>query len=163
VPDEGRQALAGYLVTHPYRGLKPVVEDADILFSTDPPYEGTRLADYRPRGTDPLLPAALGAVVYPPSVAAILVWLAVVIAAAAWLARLGAARPLWLVPGVATLLQLPHAAIAWHGDTVELARHALTGSVVTRLGLLVLSIFLIDAILERRASALGRRAHQDVG
>jgi hypothetical protein len=161
VRDEGRQTLATYLVTHPHRALKPVVEDADILFATEPAYEESPLIDYRPRGTEPLLPAVVDAVVYPPSVLAILVWLAVVIAAAAWLARFGLARPVWLVPGVATLLQVPHAAIAWHGDANDLARHALTASMVTRLGLLVLSIFLIDAALERRA--LGRRAHQDVG
>ena len=167
VSDEGRQTLAAYLVTHPYRALKPVVEDADRLLATDPPVSREpyqdNLAHYRAAGTDPLLPAPLDAVAYPPSVAAILVWIAAVIAAAAWLARLGMARPVWLVPAVATLLQLPHAVIVWHGDTIEIARHALTASVVTRLGLLVLSIFLVDAALDWRASALGRRAHHDLG
>jgi hypothetical protein len=167
VRDEGRQTLAGYLVTHPYRALKPVVEDAGPLLETDPAGYGghgqVRLAAYRARGTEPLLPQQLSAIVYPPSVAAIVVWLAVVIAAAVCLARLGMARLVWLVPGVATLLQIPHAAVVWHGDTFELARHALSVGVVTRLGLLMLSIFLIDAALERRASALGRRAHHDVG
>lgn len=162
VRDEGRQTLAGYLVTHPYRALQPVVDDAGPLLATDPAGQGA-LAEYRAPGTNPLLPAPLGALVYPHLVLAVLVWLAVVIAAAAWLARLGMARTLWLVPAVATLLQLPHAAIVWHGDAVELHRHALTVSVVTRLGLLVLSIFLVDAALQRRASALRRRAHQDVG
>jgi hypothetical protein len=154
VRDDGRQTLASYLVTHPYDALKPVVEDAGPLLATDPAdYQGegqSPLDTYRAEGTDPLLPAPLAAVVYPPSVAAVLVWLAVVIAAAAWLASLGMARPVWLVPAAATLLQLPHAVVAWHGDTNEIARHALTVSVMTRLGLLVLSIFLIDAVLERR-------------
>jgi hypothetical protein len=167
VRDEGRQTLASYLVRHPYRAVKPVVEDAELMLATEPTRvqrEGQPLlADYRPRGADPLLPAPVSAAVYLPSVAAVLVWLAVVIAAAAWLARLGLARPIWLVPAVAVLLQIPHAVIAWHGDSNDLARHGLTAAVVTRLGLLVLSIFLIDTVLERRASALGRRAHQDVG
>jgi hypothetical protein len=158
VRNEGRQTLAGYLVTHPSRALEPVVDDAGPLLATDPAGEGA-LAEYRARGTDPLLPAPVGVLVYPPWVFAVLVWLAVVIAAAAWLARLGMAPPLWLVPAVATLLQLPHAAIVWHGDTIEITRHALTVSVVTRLGLLVLSIVLVDAMLERRGSALRRRAH----
>lgn len=165
--DEGRPTLAAYLVTHPYRALKLVVEDAERILATNPPvsrepYQGD-LAHYRTEGTHPLLPGALGTVVYPPSVAAVLVWLAAVIAAVVWLARLGMARPLWLIPGAAVLLQLPHAVIVWHGDTWEIARHALTVSVVTRLGLLVLSIFLVDAALERRASALGRRPHHHVG
>ena len=167
VEDEGRQTLAGYLVTHPSQALEPVMDDAGPLLATDlAGYSGAgegALAEYRPPGTNPLLPAPLGLLVYPPSVFAVLVWLVVVIAAAAWLARLGVARPLWLVPALATLLQLPHAAIVWHGDTIEITRHALTVSVVMRLGLLVLSIFLVDAALERRASTLRRSAHQDVG
>lgn len=153
VRDEGRPTLAGYLVTHPYRALEPVVDDAEFLVATEPDDQGgegqSSLAHYRADGTDPLLPEPLATVAYPPSVAAVVVWLAVVIAAAAWLARLGLARPVWLVPAIATLLQLPHAVITWHGDTNELARHALTVSVVTRLGLLLLSIFLIDAALVR--------------
>jgi hypothetical protein len=161
VRDEGRQTLAAYLVTHPYDALKPVVEDAGPLLATEPAdYEGegqAPLADYRAPGTDPLLPGPLAAVIYPPSVAAVLVWLAVVIAAAVWLASLGMARTLWLVPAAVTLLQLPHAVVVWHGDTNEIARHALTVSVMTRLGLLMLSIFLIDAALERRTlSAVDR-------
>ena len=152
--DEGRQTLATYLLTHPYRAVKPVVEDGRRLLATDPgesdePYQDS-LADYRAAGTNPLLPAPLAAVVYPPTVVAVLVWLAVVIAAAGWLVWRRRARRIWLVPAVATLLQLPHAMLVWHGDTIETARHALTVSVVTRLGLLVLSILLIDAALEGR-------------
>jgi hypothetical protein len=154
VSDEGRQTLAAYLVTHPYRALKPVVEDAGPLLATDRAgyHEAGRtpLANYRAEGTDPLLPGPLAAVVYPPSVTAVLLWLAVIVAAAAWLASRGMARPLWLIPAAATLLQLPHAVVVWHGDTNEIARHALTVSVVTRLGLLVLTIFLVDAALEWR-------------
>jgi hypothetical protein len=166
VRDEGRQTLAAYLLTHPYRALESVVDDAEPILATDPAgYEGlgqSALAPYRAEGTDPLLPAPLDDVAYPPSVAALLVWLALVIGATAWLARLGLARPLWLVPAVATFLQLPHAVVIWHGDTNEIARHALAVSVVTRLGLLVLSIFLVDAALERRASVRGRRAADTV-
>jgi hypothetical protein len=167
VREDGRETLAAYLATHPYRAVEPVVEDAERVLATEPdeePVEGQPpLVEYRPDGADPLLPAPLGAAVYPPSVAAVLAWLAVIIAAAAWLARLGMARLVWLVPAVAVLLQLPQAVIAWHGDSNDISRHTLTVSVLTRLGLLLLSIFLVDALLERRASALRRRAHQDVG
>jgi hypothetical protein len=72
-----------------------------------------------------------------------------VLAAAGWLAWRGRARPVWLVPAVAVLIQLPHAAIVWNGDASEIARHALLVSVMTRLGLLMLSIFLVDAALDR--------------
>lgn len=154
VREHGRQTLARYLVVHPSRTLQTVVDGAGPLLATEPAgYHGegkAPIATYRAPGTHPLLPAPVAAVVYPPSVAAVLIWLAVVLAAAGWLAWRGRARPVWLVPAVAVLMQLPHAAIVWNGDAAGVARHALLVSVMTRLGLLMLSIFLLDAALDRR-------------
>jgi len=48
------------------------------------------------------------------------------------------------------LFQLPHAALIWNADPVGITRHALTAGLVTRLGLLLLTLFLIDAALEWR-------------
>ena len=114
------------------------------------------LASYRTGGADSVLPGPLGSVVYPPSLPSLLVWLGVVIVAAAWLARQGAARAIWLVPGTALLLQVPHAALVWHGGPLEIPRHALQVGVLTRLSLLVLTIFLIDAALGLRNEVDGR-------
>lgn len=156
VSAHGRQTLVAYLATHPNRALAPVVRDRKRLLATAPSSHhrwGRPVASYRAPGTDPLLPAPLAAAVYPPSVAAVLAWLGAVIAAAAWLTWRGAARAVWLVPAVALIVQLPHAAIVWHGDAAEIPRHALLVGVMTRLSLLLLSIFLIDAALSRRALA----------
>jgi hypothetical protein len=87
---------------------------------------------------------------YPPSAAAVLVWLALAAAIAAWLARAGLGRAVWFIPGAVVLLQFPHAAAVWHGDAWGVTRHALAVGVLTRLGLLVLTLFLIDAALEWR-------------
>jgi hypothetical protein len=154
VVDQGRHTLITYLLTHPDRALSPVVHDAETLFAADTPSSGPSsndsISSYRPRGADPLLPAPLAAAVYPPSVVAVLVWLGAVIASAAWLIRRGAARAIWLVPGIALLLQVPHAAIVWHADPNDIPRHALEVGVMARLSLLLLTIFLIDAALGLR-------------
>jgi hypothetical protein len=158
VRDHGRWTLARYLATHPYRAFRPVVEHDEQLFLGQG--DGA-LVRYRARGTQPLLPAALGTVVYPDSIAAILTWLVIVTAAAAWLAWRGLARAVWLVPVVTVLLQVPHAAIVWNGDTLEIPRHALLVGVLTRLGLLILTLFLVDAALEwRRQRSSGASAAQ---
>jgi hypothetical protein len=150
VSNHGRQVLARYLATHPGRALEPVVEESEQLFEGR---EESALVGYRTRGFDQLLPGAAQSIVYPSSALALLAWAAVAIVAAAWLLRLGRGRAVWLVPAATVLLQIPHAAIVWHGDINEIPRHALLVGVLTRLGLLMLTIFLIDAALERRASA----------
>jgi hypothetical protein len=143
--EHGGTTLATYLLTHPGRLLGPVAENRDELFGT------VHLVPYRSRGTHPVLPAALAAVVYPASAVALVAWLAVLALVAAWLARGGWARPVWLVPIAVVVLQVGHAAIVFHGDSLEVARHALPVGILTRLGLLVLTLFLIDAALARRA------------
>jgi len=161
VLDRGRRTLATYLLIHPDRALAPAVSHPDTLFAIAAPADplGEPLAYYRAQGTDPLLPAPLGSVVYPSTFAALVAWLGVVIAAACALAWLGATRSIWLVPAIALFLQIPHAALVWHGDPNEIPRHALLVGVLTRLSLLLLSIFLIDALLglRDRGAAQSRR------
>ena len=65
--------------------------------------------------------------------------------------RLGQTRrPVW--PAVALLgaLGLAHMLIAWHGDGMEVTRHASVGNVQVRLGVLILLLMLLDG---RRAEA----------
>ncbi|MGH2991962.1 MAG: hypothetical protein ACRDL1_00290 [Solirubrobacterales bacterium] len=151
---EGRSTRAAFLLTHPDRALAPVVRNREALFTVDPSRSEAGgygpISSYRATGTEPLLPGPIAAAVYPPSIAAVLAWLAAVIAAAAWLAWRGAARAVWLVPAIALLLQVPHAALVWHGGPLEVPRHALQVGAMTRLSLLLLSIFLIDAALSLR-------------
>jgi hypothetical protein len=148
VRDDGRTTLAGWLASHPHRAVRPVVADRYMLFDPDP-----WLRFFRPRGNVELLPSPLQRVVFPPWPPALVVWALAALAAAVWLARRGHARATWLVPSAAVLFQIPHAAIVWNGDSVDVARHALLVGVLARLGLLVLTLFLVDAALERRASA----------
>jgi hypothetical protein len=152
----GQRTLVTYLLTHPDHALDPAFRHPEPLFAADPPPapHANPIATYRAKGTDPLLPAPLADVVYPPSVPPLLAWLGVVVAAAAWLVWRGASRAVWLVPAIALLLQIPHAAVVWHGDTNELPRHALQVGVMTRLSLLLLTIFLIDAALGLRDRAV---------
>jgi hypothetical protein len=156
VRDRGRRTLATYLVTHPYRAWQPVVRDREVLFATEPSGRlpnGGPIASYRSPGTSPLLPEFVGDVVYPPSVAALAAWALVLLLAGAWLAWRRAARAVWAVPGVALALQLPQAAVVWHGDVVEIPRHAVLVGVMTRASLLVATIFLADAALQLRRRA----------
>jgi hypothetical protein len=149
IRSDGHQTLFKYLLTHPVRALEPPFRDPEQLFATNPPAapHNWPIAAYRAPGTDALLPGPLAAVVYPPSQVALLAWFGLAVAGAGWLAWRGAARSIWLVPAVALVVQLPHAALVWDGDAAEIPLHALLVGIMTRLGLLLLSIFLIDAAI----------------
>jgi hypothetical protein len=159
VSDEGRQTLVSYLIAHPYRAIRPLVDDVDILLATDGRWgDGNApISVYQADGTDPLLPGPLADVVYPPSVAAVVAWLGLLALAAAWLARLGRARPSWLVPAGALVLQIPHALVVWHGEPLDMPRHALSTGVLTRASLLILTIFVVEAALTRWRSSSRHR------
>jgi hypothetical protein len=151
--DRMRRTLTTYLLAHPAYALEPIFHDHSVLLATEPSERlehGGPLISYRPEGAEPVLPEFVGDVVYPPSVEALLVWLVVVGTAGGWLAWRGAARPVWAVPAVILLLQVPHAAVVWHGDPADMARHAFLVGVMTRLSLLLLTIFVVDALLARR-------------
>jgi hypothetical protein len=158
---DGRRTLTVYLVTHPDISLAPVVRAREGLFSASPSTGESEgygtISTYRSPGTKPLLPEPLASVVYPPSVAALVAWLVLVAAAGALLALRGAATRVWAIPGCALLLQVPHAAIVWWGG-LEIPRHALQVGVMTRLSLLLLTIFIVDAALEEWKRARSARS-----
>jgi hypothetical protein len=69
--------------------------------------------------------------------------------------RLGARR-FWLVPAVALLVQVPHAIVVYQADTLEIPRHAVLVAVMTRLSILLLALFAIDAIVNRKLGSSGQ-------
>jgi hypothetical protein len=59
----------------------------------------------------------------------------------------GAARA-GLVPAAALALQVPHAIVVYHGDTLEIPRHAILVAIGSRLGILLLALLVIGRLLE---------------
>ncbi len=53
-------------------------------------------------------------------------------------------RPAWRMVALLGGLGLVHMLIAWHGDGMEVTRHASVGNVQVRLGILVLLVMLLD-------------------
>lgn len=140
--EHGRGVLARYLLTHPLRTFKQTFRNRQRLLA------GVTVGYTAPNARR-LLPAPIDNVAYPRNSQDVWFWLVVVcVAAIAVWRRLGAGR-VWLVPGVALLAQLPHAMVVYHGDTLEIPRHAVLVAVMTRLSLLVLALFVLDAVVSR--------------
>jgi hypothetical protein len=55
------------------------------------------------------------------------------------------------VPIGLILLEIPHALLVYHGDTLEIPRHAILMAIMLRLGVLMLALFAVGALLERLA------------
>ena len=149
VYEHSRATLATYLLTHPGYAVHPLFDST----ARNDLFDGSNHIDYlRARGTARLLPDPVQDVVDPQPLWILLAWALVVAAAGVWLAIRGAARTIWLVPATALALQPVHAALVWHGDAAEIARHAVLVGVMTRVSLILLTLFLIDAALEARRS-----------
>ena len=103
-----------------------------------------------------LLPQPIDNIAYPRGSQDVWFWLVVVCVGALAVWRHLGARRFWLVPAVALLVQLPHAIVVYQADTLEIPRHAVLVAVMTRLSLLLLALFVIDAILNRKLDSSGR-------
>jgi hypothetical protein len=152
VEAHGRQTLAEYLLLHPLYVARGLRQDAAQLL--DP----RSLAYYQAPGTSPVLPSAVGNVLYPPSKHEVELWVIVIVTAVGllgWRRRL--ASGIWIVV-VALVLQLPLAMAAWAADDPEMPRHALLAEMLTRLSLLILSLFVLEVLLTRGAAAIRARS-----
>jgi hypothetical protein len=110
------------------------------------------LVHYRSRKVRTILPEPIAEIVFPRSFQDLLFWLVVIGFAAAYAARRYGAARLWLVPLLLLAFQPIHAFIVYHGDAWEVSRHALLVGVLTRLSLLLLALFALDAFLSRRGA-----------
>jgi hypothetical protein len=149
VRNRAQGTLARYLVTHPAAAMRPMIRFRKRLL------RGVTIG-YLPPGARPLLPKPVAGILYPDRVRGVLRWLAIVSAVAFVAALAGAGRWTWLVPVGVILLQLPHALLVYHGDTLEVARHAVVMAIMLRLGILLMALLVLGSLVERLAARASR-------
>ena len=135
------RAYRKYLLEHPKWTLLAPLKDRESLLSPAP--------FYCYEGQVSILPLWLTGIVYPDSPFFLLACLCAVTAFAIFVfARPGAPRT-WIVP-IALLASTPiHALIVWHGDAMEVGRHAVALAGNLRLAILVLLLFAADAFASK--------------
>ena len=143
-----RSTLMGFLITHPYKTVAPVLRSRDEIIDT------RFLAHYRARDARTILPEPIAEIIYPNSFEHVLFWVVLVCFGAGFAAYRCGASGVWLVPALLLAFQPAHALIAYHGDAWEVSRHTLLVGMFTRLSLVLLALFALDAFLGRAA---GRR------
>jgi len=139
--EEGRGTLARYLLTHPAETLREPFSKRQRLLS------GVTVGYLSPNARA-VVPEPLDELVYPRDAQDVYFWLVVVGLGTAALALTAGARRVWLVPAVALAVQVPHALVVYHGDTLEVPRHAILVAITTRLALLLLLLLALDRALE---------------
>ncbi len=144
VRQHGRGTLARYLLAHPVGTVAPIVKFRKRLLGGVT--QGYRAPDARQALFEPLASA-----LYPHRVASVLRWLVVAVVLAVVAALVGGAARTWLVPVGLLLLEIPHALLVYHGDTLEIPRHAILVAIMVRLGILLLALFAVGGLVERLA------------
>ena len=146
----GKSAYTRFLVSHPRYLLGAPVHDFNALLGDQRVYQARFSAEETPH----VLPVWMEEVFYPQrfgfAVACIaLVW-AVLAGAAVVMGRL---PRIVLIPVGLVLLSVPHAWLIWHGDAMEISRHALMPALQIRLGLMLGVFFTLDGLLTGRREA----------
>jgi hypothetical protein len=141
--EHGRDTHARYLLTHPYQTVKQTIGKRQRLLA------GVTVG-YRPPDARNILPEPLDELVYPRDAQDVYFWMIVIGLGAGVVALTLGARRTWWVPVVAFAVQAPHAIVVYHGDTLEIPRHAMLVAITTRLSLLLLAILAFDRVVEVR-------------
>ena len=146
----GRATLARYLFAHPVAALRPLVKFRQRLL-------GGVTIGYRSPDARMALPEPIASGLYPERGDGALAVLAVASAVALVTALVARPRRTWLVAIALILLEIPHALLVYHGDTLEIPRHAILMAIMLRLGTLMLALFALGALIEALAERLAAR------
>ena len=139
--EDGRGTLARYLLTHPRQTLREAFSKRQRLLS------GVT-GGYLSPDARFVVPEPLDELIYPRDAQDVYFWMVVIGLGALGVALTAGARRVWLVPAFALGVQLPHALVVYHGDTLEIPRHAMLVAITTRLALLLLAILVLDRAFE---------------
>jgi hypothetical protein len=144
-----RGTYAGYLLSNlgstlgdPIRNVGGMVSPSSS--TTD--LQALPVRFYQAPGYRDALPAPFRALFYVSSPAFLLGWAVAVLVIAAGFGLSGLCRRTWWISILLIASTLPHAIIVWTGDDTSLGRHALLLAVFLRLGLIVLTVQLVDAV-----------------
>jgi hypothetical protein len=140
VQSSGKTSYMRFMLAHPFTTTFEPFQNVEELFAP-------RLDYYRAAGFSPILEGSLAEAVYPERRPMLLLWVPGLLLLLSFLAAGRSIKQIWIVPVLLIVLAYPHAALAWHGDSNDVGRHALLAGVHLRLGFWLLLICLGDLLL----------------
>lgn len=133
--DSGKSCYFGWLLANLGRSLQEPLADLEEMMGFKRKYA---------TNFQPVLPYTLENILYPYQSALILVFLAFSGIGLALRPIVWQHNPTWFIPITLILLFLPHAVLIWHGDAIEIDRHALQAGIQFFLGFWLSLLFAVD-------------------
>jgi hypothetical protein len=142
---DGRRIYYQYLLMNPHYTFGKPIEDLDKLISPDSTEYRARLYE------EPGWIEAVRRFLYPQSLTLVAFWLVGLAIGTGWLGFHKAIDNRFIVPCFLLVTSIPMMLIVWHGDAIEVERHAQQLHLQIRLGLWMASFLLIDGFLSKRS------------
>jgi hypothetical protein len=139
----GRSTYTSFLLAHPGYLVGAPMSYLGTIFEAD-------LREYQPKEFKSLVPESVSGIGWDGRLLPVWTLIAfalLAVSAAQWRDR---PRRHTLVPALMMLLSAPHLILIWHGDAMEVERHALSATYEARLGFVLASIFALEYFARRR-------------
>jgi hypothetical protein len=142
--ENGRSVYLAYLLNDPIESLTSPFQDLEHLVSPDS-------SEYRkPINETPGWLLSLSRILFPSSLLVVLLLFLIPGVLIVLIAGRHSFQAWWMVPYLLVLTAYPLMFIVFHGDAIELERHALQVSMQIRLAGWMLLVALVDAFASRR-------------
>ena len=147
----GKATYIEYLITHPFEVSSEPLENWSILLS--PSSYIYHYGDPEKKGQlFPIWFLGLTEIVFPHPLSVVVFAIGTIVLVATILAVLRRAQIEWLVPVMLLLLVYPMMFVVWHGDAMEVERHAFPVYLQLRLAGWMLLIFVLDQLFDKNKS-----------
>lgn len=137
---EGRDVYVKFLLTHPSYTIELPLKNMDVLLADD------FFEDIPVPGYAPALPTVVHEILYPEQYFQLYLWFSIFASGFIFATSLRQKKRVYWVVIVFLLLAIPHLYLVWHGDALDIARHAVMGNVQFHLGIWLLLVLFIDSI-----------------
>ena len=141
---EGRHVYVKFLLTHPSYTIESPLENIETLLAGDY-FEGIPIPEYVPA-----LPKVINEIFYPEQYFWLYLWFSLFASGFIFVASLHQNKKVYWVILLSLLLAIPHLYLVWHGDALDVARHAVMGNVQFHLGIWLLLVLFVDSIFPDR-------------
>ncbi len=147
----GRFTYLQWLLSHPGRSFSEPMANINEMFGP------TCIASFSPAFSGALPDLLEGVVSYPKEGTIVLWWLAGIAMGVIFGVGIWRSNPFWVIPVALILLAYPHAFLVWHGDAMEIARHALQAKVQFQIGLWLLGLLALDHLPAKQTTTSLKR------
>lgn len=142
--ENGRGVYYRFLIQNPWYFIGEPLQDLSKLVSPDS-------SEYRERFyPEPVWIDATRNVLYPESLALLALWLLLLLIGIGWLISKKRIGRQLIIPLFLLISFVPMMLIVWHGDAIEVERHAQQVHLQLRLGLWIVTLIIIDRLISTR-------------